>query len=99
MPSNYSAIFFGTFPLLTGGPDPTKPHNSYQRFESKLYCAQWPALKGVDHDNLPCIVEHYVPKGEPAPVENALAFISGLFQVVMEEEQLRVKIKSNRLQW
>jgi hypothetical protein len=98
MPSNYSAILFGSLPLIAGGPDPSKSYNSYQRFESELHCEQWPGLQGVDHHNLPCIVEHYVPKGEAAPVENALAFCSGHFQVVMEDQELRVKIKSNRLQ-
>jgi hypothetical protein len=98
MPSNYSAIIFGSLPLIAGGPDPTKPYNSYQRFESELHCDRWPALISVDHGNLPCVVEHYVSKGEAAPVENALAFCSGLLQVVMEDEQLRVKIKSIRLQ-
>ena len=98
MPTNYPAIIFGSLPLITGGPDPTKPNHSYQRFESELYCQRWPELLGVDHSNLKCVIEHYVSEGEAAPMENALVYCSGTFQVVLEDEQLLVKIKTIRLQ-
>jgi hypothetical protein len=99
MPSNYPAILFGSLPLLAGGPDPDKHSHSFQRFESELYCEQWPGLIGVDHRNLPCIIYHYISEGEVAPVENALAYCSGTFQVVMEDGQLLVRIRTVRLQW
>jgi hypothetical protein len=98
MPTNYPTIIFGSMPLLAGGPDPTKPNHSYQRFEGVLYCLIWPEVEGVDHSNLKCVVEHYVSEGEVAPMENALVYCSGTFQVVVEDEQLLVKVKTLRLQ-
>jgi hypothetical protein len=98
MPANYPALIFGSLPLIAGGPDPTKPNHSYQHFESELYCDRYPGLIGVEHRNLPCVIDHYVPEGEAAPVENALAYCSGTFQVLMEDGQLQVKIRTVRLQ-
>jgi hypothetical protein len=98
MPTNFPAMIFGSLPLMAGGPDPTKPSHSYQRFESELYCQRWPALLNVDHSDIPCIVDHYVSQGEAAPTENAIAFCSGAFQVVMEDDRFLVKIRTFRLQ-
>jgi hypothetical protein len=98
MPTNYPAILFGSLPLIAGGPDPTKPNHSYQLFESQLFCQRRPELIGVDHDNLRCVIDHYVSQGDEAPVENALTFSSGTFQVVVEDGQLLVKMKTIRLQ-
>jgi hypothetical protein len=99
MPANYPALIFGSLPLLSGGPDPTKPNHSYQHFDTQLFCGNhYPALIGVDHSNLPCAIDHYVPEGEPAPVENSLAYCSGTFQVLIEDKQPQVKIRTVRLQ-
>lgn len=38
-------------------------------------------------------------EGQQFPIENALAYCSGSFQVTTEKENLTVKIKAGHLQW
>ena len=85
MPSNYPSILFGTLPLLEGSPDSSRNSNSFQRFESQLFCERGPALLRIRSQSIPCMTEHYVNESDPAPIENALAQCSETFKVKHED--------------
>ncbi|KAI9882278.1 MAG: hypothetical protein M1823_005978, partial [Watsoniomyces obsoletus] len=97
MPTNYPARISGWLPLLEGGAAPNKTSNAYQQWESQLLCPITLPIIGVAHDPIACIIDHYVPVSEVAPVEGALIYYSGQFQVRKEEGDFKVYIKTLRL--
>jgi hypothetical protein len=54
---------------------------------------------GVNHGSLDCSVYYFVPEGEDFPAPGTLAYCSGSFKVVMEEDRPLIKLKAEHLRW
>lgn len=99
MPSNYPANYFGNVPLINGGPDPNYSSDSYQLFETVLYCNDDPFIQGISvpHSEdrgmgIPAILTHYVTPQSSTPQVDAVAASSGRFSVSVINDKIQVEM-------